>query len=269
MLKKSTVIGYPIAHSLSPKLHNYWLKKYNIEGSYDKTEIKPEELKTFIKNAQKQGLSGFNITIPHKEKAFEIISQIGEVSEIAQKISAINTVYFADEKIKATNSDAYGFIASLAPHISDFANKNILLIGAGGAAKAICFGLVEEGAKNIIIANRSIEKAKALLPTAKTIKLDEIGGNSANIDILINATSLGMEGQEELKIDLESLPKTAVVADIVYKPRYTKLLKNAQERGNPIVEGIDMLIHQAAVGFELWFGIRPEVTGEERELLLG
>ena len=275
MFKKAAVIGHPIAHSLSPKLHNFWLSKYSIAGKYEKIDVAIDKLEDFLLNLQVNGFSGINITIPHKENAYKILSEIAEISPIAQKIGAVNTVYFKDGKLAATNTDGYGFLQSLQQQINldDLAKKRVLLIGAGGAARSIAASLTEKSVKSLTIANRTQARAvvlnEQLKLSAKIINFTDIDDYIADIDILINTTSLGMVGKAELLINLDKLPLNSVVADIIYKPRFTKLLTAAKQRGNKIVEGIDMLIYQAVPGFQLWFGQQPKIGDEERQLLLG
>lgn len=260
--KIAAVIGDPISQSLSPKLHNYWLGKYKIDGIYISLKVSKEELPEFLRSLPKVGFSGCNITIPHKESALKLCDFI---SKSAKEIGAVNTITIdKDGKIYGDNSDYFGFIQNIKttyPNF-DFKNKKVLLLGAGGAARAIVFGLLQEGVDNIVIANRSLEKAENLVKIfAKTTAVgwQNRANNLEEFDLLINSTSLGMVGKEELEIDLSHLRKSTIVCDIVYKPLMTKLLSTAKKQGNPIVTGIGMLIYQGIVGFEKWFGIKPEI----------
>lgn len=291
---KAAVIGDPISHSLSPKLHNYWLQKYKINGSYEAIQIKKEDLESAIESMIKQDYAGFNVTIPHKEKVFQIIHQLlqksqGKISNSAQVAKAINTVFVnRSEKnnLEGYNSDDYGFAENLKNTLPNIIlkNKNAFLIGAGGASRAIIFSLITDfQVKNIFITNRSKDKfdqiyqdfaATPLLhPTnpnsAKLIFLEknDFENQFSNCDILINATSLGMLNQPPLEINLEKLPKSAIVYDIVYKPLITDLLKNAQARGNQTITGIAMLAFQAALGFEKWFNHKPKIDNDLLEFL--
>lgn len=262
--KIAAVIGDPIAQSLSPYLHNYWLQKYNIDGIYISLKVSKEELPQFIKTLPDVGFSGCNITIPHKEAALKLCNFI---SKSAKQIGAVNTIFIDEKgKIFGDNSDHFGFIQNIkSEHPNfDFKNKKVLLLGAGGAARAIVFGLLQENVGEIIIANRSLEKAKKIADDfssnlIKTISWEEKESHLSNCDLLINSTSLGMVGKDELIINLNNLKKSALVCDIVYKPLMTKLLLAAKSQGNPIVTGIGMLIYQGTLGFTKWFGIMPEV----------
>ena len=263
--KIAGVIGDPIAQSLSPFLHNYWLTKYQIAGVYIPLKVSKLEFSEFVKNLPDLGFSGCNVTIPHKEEAAKLCNFI---SKAAKKIGAVNTITIADDgKIYGDNSDYFGFIQNIksSQPSFDFRNKKVLLLGAGGAARGIIYGLLNEGVKEIIIANRSLEKAQNLadhFENCVAINWNEKDNKLAEIDLLVNSTSLGMSGSTALEINLKNLNKSAVVSDIVYKPLMTNLLSQAQSHGNPIVTGIGMLIYQGMVGFEKWFGKKPEVTQE-------
>ena len=291
---KAAVIGDPISHSLSPKLHNYWLQKYKINGSYEAIHVKKEDLESAIESMVKKDYAGFNVTIPHKEKVFQIIHELlqksqGKISNSVKVSKAVNTVFInKSEKnnLEGYNSDDYGFAENLKNTLPNIIlkDKNAFLIGAGGASRAIIFSLIIDfQVKNIFITNRSKDKfdqiyqdfaTTPLLHTtnpnsAKLIFLEknDFENQFSNCDILINATSLGMLNQAPLEINLEKLPKSAIVYDIVYKPLITDLLKNAKARGNKIVTGIGMLAFQAAIGFEKWFSHKPKIDNELLEFL--
>lgn len=259
--KIAAVIGDPIAQSLSPHMHNYWLEKYEIDGIYIPLKVSVTEFPQFLESLPDLGFTGCNITIPHKETTLKLCDFI---SKPAKQIGAVNTVIIKDGKIYGDNSDYFGFIQNIkseAPGF-DFKNKKVLLLGAGGAARALIFGLLQEGVNEIIIANRSFEKAEELskiFEKTKAVKWLDKEKYLSEIDLLVNSTSLGMKGQAELEIDLKNLKKSALVCDIVYKPLMTKLLTDAQNQGNPICTGIGMLIYQGIIGFEKWFGKRPEI----------
>lgn len=294
--KISAVIGDPVSHSLSPHLHNYLLKKYKIDGTYLALQVStadfPEFLKTIanIKNLPNAdqidynlrngiGFVGCNITIPHKETALKLCD---ELSESATQIGAVNTIVLDDGKIIGDNSDHYGFIQNIKNTHPNFSFKNdksigkkALVLGAGGAARAIVYGLIKEGVEEIFIANRNLEKAKDLAKDfstfankgnnstlIKTVDWQNFNDDLEKFDLLINTTALGMarkDGEtEELEIDLRHLKKSALVCDIVYKPLMTNLLKAATAQGNPIVTGIGMLVYQGLVGFEKWFNTKPD-----------
>lgn len=273
--KIAAVIGDPIAQSLSPYLHNYWLKQNKIDGVYIPLKVSVAEFPEFIKSMSMLGFSGCNVTLPHKESALKICNFI---SKAARQIGAVNTITIKDGKIYGDNSDHFGFISNIKseqPNF-DFKNKKVLLLGAGGAARAIVFGLLQEGVEKIIISNRNKQRAQNLVedffaqhhpdknqnqqPKITIIDWQKKEVSLKICDLLINSTSLGMVGKEELEIDLSNLKKSALVCDIVYKPLVTKLLKTAKQQGNPISTGIGMLVYQGLVGFEKWFGIKPEVN---------
>lgn len=289
-MKKACVIGYPVSHSLSPKLHGFWLKKYGIEGEYSAQEIRPEALADFIKNMAVNGFCGANLTIPHKETVMKLLD---ELDDTAKAIGAVNLIVVKDGKLSGTNTDAYGFAENIKPHITG-KNKAVVL-GAGGAARAVIYALNMLGFAEIIITNRTKERAEELLLSYQRMLVSS-GNNSLdsclrgndnievadwqvrgeilkNADLLVNTTSLGMAGKEPLDIDLSELPKTALVTDIVYNPLITPLLAQAQARGNPTVDGLGMLLHQAVPAFAAWFakelnGRKPEVTQELRDYIL-
>lgn len=275
---KAGVIGYPISHSLSPYIHGYWLKQYGIDGSYDAIEVLPEHLEQFLKNLGKNGFNGVNITLPHKEKALSIMAN---VDPFAQFIGAVNTVVVNQEGVLGTNTDFVGFARSLmlgAPQWNPEAGKAVVL-GAGGAARAIVFALMSLGVQQIDIINRSQEKAVTIadqmaahfhVPREKfsTPAWEDRTTALRAANLLVNTTSLGMKNQPPLEIELQHLPITAVVTDIVYNPLETALLAAARARGNHTVDGLGMLLHQAAPGFEAWFGVKPEVTEDLRNHVL-
>ncbi len=281
---KAGVIGYPIAHSLSPVIHQYWLDRYDIIGSYETYEIKPDELEHCIKSLAENGFAGINVTLPHKEEAMRYVDQVGPVEQV---IGAINTIWVDPETgtLDGNNTDYYGFYKNLeerAPDMSALAGGRAVVLGAGGAFRAIAAALV--GLCNmpeIVVTNRTRETAeakvavlretlKAVNPEVKLIVVDWEQRDKAlsGTNLLVNTTSLGMEGKPKLEIDLTHLPKDALVTDIVYNPLETELLKQAKERGNPTVDGLGMLLHQAVLGFHKWFGVEPEVTEELRQRVL-
>lgn len=284
MTKKVAVIGYPVKHSLSPFLHGYWLKKYNIDGEYGLLEVKPEDLKGTLARLESDGYVGCNLTIPHKEEAYRILGNNTGIT--AHSVGAVNTIYMQYGELWGSNSDVYGFVQNILNSHSDFdfTKGKAVVLGAGGAARAVVCGLIGEKVPEIIIVNRTVEKAEKVKEDLLKIS-DHVDGWEDNSDIkvvhwderneivkdaniLVNTTSLGMKGQPELDISLENIPKNALVNDIVYNPLETKLLKNAREHGNFVVDGLGMLLYQAVAGFEMWFGIKPEVTEDLREHVL-
>lgn len=270
-LKKAFVIGWPIKHSRSPLIHNYWIEKYGISGHYVKIAVSPEELFSFLKTFDKLGFVGGNITVPHKEQTFKSIENS---DEIASRIGASNTVWTNGGKMYSANTDGYGFLANLDHQQSgwDDINNVALVLGAGGASRAIIDALLQRKFETIYIANRTIQRADDLVKLfghrCKAIDINKISGILAQTNFLVNTTSLGMSGQPELNISLDALPRESVVTDIVYAPLKTQLLLQAERRGNRIIDGLGMLLHQAVPGFEKWFGVRPEVTRELRNIIL-
>jgi len=266
--KIAAVIGDPIAQSLSPYLHNYWLRENKIDGVYIPLKVSEAEFPQFLETLPNLGFVGCNITIPHKESALKFCNFI---SKAAKQIGAVNTITIKDNKIFGDNSDHFGFIQNIKtsqPNFN-FKDKTVLLLGAGGAARAIVFGLLGEGVGEIVIANRNLNRAQNIVANfqspqniktiSSAISWDCRDKNLGNFDLLINSTSLGMVGKEELEINLNDLKKSALVCDIVYKPLLTKLLKTAQQQGNAISTGIGMLVYQGLIGFEKWFGVKPSV----------
>lgn len=259
---KAAVIGYPIHHSKSPMIHQHWLEEHGITGSYEAIEIKPGELEVKIAEIIERGYDGFNCTIPHKENIFDFCDEIDNTAKI---IGAVNTVTIKNKKLIGKNTDAFGFIQNIKVQ-SDFCfkSKRALVIGAGGASRAILYGLLKDGVEKILLTNRTKEKAvnlQSLNPDKiKIIDWEEKENYLNEINLLVNATSLGMVGQHELNIDLKNLNKNALVTDIVYTPLMTPLLERASAQGNDIVTGVGMLLHQARPAFEAWTGILPDVT---------
>ncbi len=273
MTIKAAVIGDPISHSLSPKLHGFLLQKYNVDGNYSAIHVKSENLAESIKSMINEGFTGFNITIPHKEKIFHLCD-IKTKNALLTK--AVNTITITEnKKILGENSDIAGFINNLKHCHPNFnlKNKTAHLIGAGGASRAIVCGLINCEAKTIFITNRNQQKALDLIndfknfAEEKNVHLEFLDHENfekslKNSDLLTNATSLGMTGQPPLALNLENLNSDAIVYDIVYKPLMTNLLRGAQNRGNKIVTGIGMLAFQAIIGFESWFGVAAQVDDE-------
>jgi shikimate dehydrogenase len=265
-MKRACVIGWPVAHSRSPVIHRYWLERYRIDGAYEKEAVRPEDFERFLMALSANGYVGANVTLPHKQAALRA-ARFADEAAIA--IGAANTLWLdADGALHAGNTDAYGFMTNLDSEAPQW-NEGLgaaMVLGAGGAGRAILFGLVGAGASKILLANRTRARAESLAeafgPTVEVIGWDERNRALAGCGLLVNTTSLGMTGQAPLDIDLAALPADAVVADIVYNPLETPLLAAARARGNTAVDGLGMLLHQAVPGFERWFGVRPEVTPE-------
>lgn len=266
------VIGSPIAHSKSPKLHGYWLNRYGIVGHYIPMEIAPDDLEDTLRALPKAGFVGLNVTIPHKERVLTIADQ---VTDRAALMGAANTLVFGkDGKIHADNTDGYGFLENLrqgAPGWTADAGP-AAVIGAGGAARAIVSALIDAGAPEIRLSNRTKTRAEALRQEfgVKVTVYDwvQAGNMMEGAATVVNTSSLGMVGKPEMRIPLDALSADTVVTDLVYTPLETKLLAEAKSVGCTTVDGLGMLLHQAAPGFERWFGVRPEVDEALRQAVL-
>ncbi|UZD90716.1 shikimate dehydrogenase [Cognatishimia activa] len=268
----AAVVGHPIAHSKSPKLHGYWLKTYGIAGHYIPMDVAPDDLETVLRNMHKMGFVGANVTIPHKTRALEIADQ---VTDRATLIGAANTLIFhEDGKILADNTDGYGFIQNLRQSAPEWdpASGPAVVLGAGGAARAVVASLLDAGVPEIFISNRTRVRAEQLRDDfgarLKVVEWVQAGETMEDGATIVNTTSLGMAGKPELKVSLEGLQAGSLVTDLVYTPLRTPFLDEAEQRGCVTVDGLGMLLHQATPGFERWFGPRPEVTEELRQVML-
>jgi shikimate dehydrogenase len=268
-VRAACVIGWPVRHSRSPLIHNHWIKQYNLEAAYRCEEIAPESFADFLAHLSERGYVGANITIPHKEAALAM----SEPDDRARAVGASNTLWYDGGRLCSTNTDVEGFTANLdaaAPGWDKRAGDAVVL-GAGGSARGIVYGLIERGIGKIHLVNRTPERAGALqarfgqaVQPANEAALPHL---LTRTGLLVNTTSLGMTGQPPLAIDLEPLPRQALVADLVYAPLETPLLAAARARGLATADGLGMLLHQAVRGFQLWFGVRPEVTPQLRTLV--
>ena len=275
--KLAGVMGWPIEHSRSPRLHGYWLDHYGIDGAYVPFAVRPERLEAAIGGLRALGFRGCNVTIPHKE---DVLLFVDELSETARRIGAANTIIFDDHgRTLGDNTDGFGFIASLQGGASWWRASDgpAVLLGTGGAARAISVALLDAGVPSIRLINRTPERAEALaailrpMMPGRTIDVVAWNGREAALQgasLLVNTTSLGMKGQPPLDLRLDALPAEAIVVDIVYSPLTTALLAAAHARGNHIVDGLGMLLHQARPGFAAWFGQDPEVTDDLRNAVL-
>lgn len=267
---KACVIGWPISHSRSPLIHGYWLKQHGIEGSYTRQPVEPEALGTFIAGLAEQGFAGCNVTLPHKESVFRLVTP---ADDSTRRLGAVNTVFLREGKTFGTNTDGEGFMNSLFQTVPDLAlmNSRVVVLGAGGASLAVVNAILEQGASEVVVANRTLEKAEQLRARfgdrVKPLAWERASEHLDDCSLLVNTTSLGMKGQPDLDIDLARLNEKAVVTDIVYTPFRTRLLEDAARRGNPVVEGLGMLLHQAVRGFSLWFGVTPKVTTDLHDLI--
>ena len=267
---KTGVIGHPVAHSKSPLIHNYWIGKYGLTGIYTAIDIAEDALEEGIAALVEQDYAGFNVTVPYKER---IITLCADIDETARKIGAINTIFIREGKLYGTNTDMFGFVENLQENAPDFnfSGGPAVVLGAGGAARAVIQGLLQQGVPEIHLLNRTRSKAENLKAIDSRIRIHdwtEISKVLGNANFLVNTTSLGMTGKAPLEIDLSGLPKATLVHDIVYTPLQTALLKTAQARGNQIVTGLGMLLHQARPAFEKWYGIKPDVDRQLQEVVL-
>ncbi len=269
-MRKACVIGYPAKHSRSPLVHGYWLRQLGVSGDYIKAEVPPDAFTRFIAELPKQGFVGANVTIPHKQSAFALCA---EATPAAKRLEAVNTIWLDGDRLYGDNTDGAGFLGALdqeAPGWDDRLGKAIVL-GAGGAARAVVAALLSRAVSTLVVLNRtmarSAELAQLFGATVTAVAWDDRADALANADLLVNATSLGMAGQPALDLDLAALPQGAVVFDLVYVPLETSFLVNARARGLRGVGGLGMLLHQAVPGFERWFGRRPQVTAELRALI--
>ena len=267
------VLGWPVAHSRSPRLHGYWLKHHGIDGAYVPLPVEPLHFGAAVRGLAQAGFKGANVTVPHKERAFAVATQ---TDEVARRTGAVNTLTFGpDGDIHGSNTDGFGFLENLYQGAPAFALTRgpALVLGAGGAARAILVALADAGVPEIRLANRTRTKADGLLDelnvAARVFDWRDRAVALEDAALLVNATSLGMTGAPPLDLTLDRLRRDAVVTDIVYTPLATPLLAAAAARGNPVVDGLGMLLHQARPGFHAWFGADPEVTEEVRSFVAG
>jgi shikimate dehydrogenase len=266
--RAACLIGWPAAHSRSPLIHKYWLKSFGIDGDYRIEAVKPEDFAGFVARLAERGYAGANITLPHKEQALKV----ADADARARAVGAANTLWFDGGRLRATNTDVEGFIGNLDASAPGWDRaEEALVLGAGGAARAVVFGLVERGIKTIHLANRTLPRAEELARQfgagIAPASWDRVTALLPRAALLVNTTSLGMKGQPPLEVDPGLLPAGAAVADAVYIPLETPLLKAARARGLKTADGLGMLLHQAVRGFSLWFGERPQVTAELRALV--
>jgi len=265
------VMGWPVMHSRSPLMHNHWFVQENLKGAYVPLAIHPENLEAALRGLHALGFAGCNLTIPHKQSALKIVD---EVDSVAQKMGAISCVAVQDDgRLVGSNNDAAGFIRNVKEFLPDWQAKRgpIVVIGAGGGSRAVCQGLIQEGAEEIRLVNRNLERAQTVMSElgqpihaySWSDRADLMEGAA----MVVNATSQGMVGQTPLDIQLDLLPVDALVTDIVYTPLETPFLAQARMRGNATLNGLGMLLHQGPLGWKAWFGIEPKVTPALRKLL--
>ena len=270
MAPRCFVIGHPIAHSRSPLIHGEWLREHRLPGSYERIDVAPAELPAFIARLREGEFAGGNVTVPHKEA---VMALVDEISDAGRAVGAVNTLWRENGRIVADNSDVGGFLAHLDATVPGWQDRvdTVLVLGAGGAARGICYGLKSRGVARILVVNRSPERAAELvtalghpLEAGDWAKRDSLVGEA---DLIVNTTALGMQGKPPLEIDLAALRPGTIVDDIVYVPLKTTLLAEAERRGGVPVDGLGMLLHQAVPGFARWFGVTPQVTPALRFLI--
>jgi shikimate dehydrogenase len=262
------VMGWPVAHTRSPAIHNHWIAKYGLKGAYVQLPVQPERLEAAIRGLAALGFAGCNVTVPHKESAMRIMD---ELHPAARRVAAINTIVVQpDGRLLGMNNDGAGYIQSLRDADATWRGDAgpALVLGAGGAARAIVVALLDEGAPELRITNRTLERAQALADDfgdrVKVVPWAERNEAMAGVSLLVNTTSLGMHGQAPLDVALDALPLEAMVSDAVYIPLETPLLADARKAGHRTVNGLGMLLNQARPAFQSWFGVLPEVTPELR-----
>ena len=267
----AAVMGWPVMHSRSPVLHNYFFRHYGLLGTYVPLAIKPEDLEDALRGLRPLGFAGCSLTIPHKEHALAIVD---EIDPVAQRMGAISCVVVRpDGSLLGTNNDGYGFVHNILQHQPTWRADAgpVVVVGAGGGARAVAWSLAERGAREIRVVNRTLPRAQTLAQEfgspVKAMAWDDRHRALEGAAMLVNTTSQGMVGNPPLDLDLAALPASALVTDIVYAPLETPLLAAAKRRGNPTVDGLGMLLHQARPAWKAWFGIEPEITPELRALV--
>ena len=262
-MKKFLVIGNPISHSLSPKLHNYWFKKNNINGIYDKEKLNSNDLEKLILRVKNNEIYGINVTVPFKK---EIISYLDELSLEAENTQSVNTIYLNDNKVKGHNTDVDGFQLSLTNIKFDVKGKKILILGAGGVVPSIIFSLKKMKALKIIISNRTKDKAEGLKDIFNDLSIVD-WGEVPNFDMVINATSLGLDNKDQINLDFSKVEKGKLYYDVIYNPKETNFLKKAKGMGNKTENGKKMFIYQAAASFKIWHNIYPNIDEGVEKIL--
>lgn len=262
-MRKACVIGWPIAHSRSPLIHGYWLSELGIDGAYTREPVRPEDLSAFLGELETRGFAGCNVTVPHKETALSLAS---EADDSARSIGAANTLWVADHRLCATNTDAYGYMTYLDVRAPGWRTRDrpVVILGAGGAARAIIYGFLQAGVTEVLLFNRSLSRSEILAqhfgPRVKVLEWAQRNHGARQASVIVNTTTLGMKGEGDPGVDFTACDPATVVSDIVYVPLETPFLKRARAAGLTTVDGLGMLLHQAVPGFEKWFGVRPTVT---------
>jgi shikimate dehydrogenase len=268
-VRAACVIGWPIKHSRSPLIHNYWIKQHTLAAEYRSEEVRPEAVMDFLANLAGRGYVGCNVTLPHKEAAFAA----SEADDRARAVGASNTLWFDGGRLHSTNTDVEGFTANLDAAVPDWDRglEEAVVLGAGGSALAVVYGLIERECERIHVVNRTPGRADALAArfgaAVQPAYWSALPRLLTRAGLLVNTTSLGMTGQPPLEVDLGRLRREAAVADLVYAPLETPLLAAARAGGHATADGLGMLLYQAVRGFQLWFGVRPEVTADLRAVI--
>lgn len=275
-MERAFVIGHPISHSKSPILHRHWLQKYDLGGTYEAVDVEPADLVAFTNAIKSGAFIGGNVTIPHKEAVMALCEKL---SATATQIGAVNTLWMQNGQLHGDNTDKYGFLANLDQQLPewDVQNSVAIVLGAGGAARAILVGLIERGYQTIYVLNRTAERALRLCAELNTVfqtkifsptTLHDFNKLAPNADLIVNASSIGMNNTKFEHVDPTRAPKHAIITDIIYTPLETPLLADARRAGLRTIDGVGMLLHQAVPGFERWFGLRPRVTQQLRDKIL-
>ena len=262
-MKKFLVIGNPIEHSLSPKLHNYWIKKNNIDAIYEKQELDENDLENLILKVKEKKINGINVTVPFKKA---VIPFLDKLTLEAQKTQSVNTIYLDNNQVVGDNTDIGGFEISIQKSNFNLSNKKVLILGAGGVVPSIIFALIKMKVSKIILSNRTREKAENLknfFNDLNVIKWGEI----PNFDVIINATSLGLKKEDKINLDFSSSGKNKLFYDVIYNPKETSFLKTGKNLGNVAINGKLMFIYQAFLAFNIWHGLKPDINEEVIKLL--
>tara|TARA_Y100000389_G_scaffold91125_1_gene87735 strand:+ start:206 stop:1000 length:795 start_codon:yes stop_codon:yes gene_type:complete len=262
-MKKFLVIGNPIEHSLSPQLHSYWIKKNNINATYEKRKVSEDDIKNIIFQIKEKKISGINVTKPFKKT---VIPFLDKLTPEAEKTLSVNTIYFDNGQIIGHNTDIGGFEISIKKSNIDISNKTVLILGAGGVVSSIIFALTKMKVSKIIISNRTKEKAESLKKLFKDLSITE-WGEIPDFDMIINATSLGLKKEDKINIDFSSVGKNKFFYDIIYNPKETNFLKTGKNLGNSAINGKLMFVYQAYLAFSIWHGIKPEIDDNIISLL--
>ena len=269
--KLAGIVGWPVSHSRSPRLHGYWLRHHNLDGAYIPLPIRPEAFAQGLRMLAAFGFRGVNVTLPHKEAALAACDQ---VDDQARRLGAVNTIVMRDGRLEGSNTDAFGFLENLVQGAPDWRAHQApaVVIGAGGAARAVIAALLDAAVPQIRLVNRTRSRAETVAQelggALEVIDWADRAGALSQAGLLVNASSLGMAGKPSLDLDLSELPREAIVNDIVYAPLETPLLAQAALRGHRTVDGLGMLLHQGRPGFEAWFGVKPDVTDELRRFVM-